>query len=370
MKTACTAVAFLVMVQTAIAGDFNPFLGKADREPAVQRSATTKGRTSHAPPLPPLPPLAGNPTLPVPPSYRAPKPVENDDEPLIRIEGKIGDQVTMLDQYGIRSIVQNGSMKNGCFVSYPDVLCNKDGIAKAKTRVEAEARARAEEDATMASQQEKIKELEGVVAKMRVTANTAFADVAELKEVKGERDRLAATLAKVQLNLATAKAEAALAKKDGDATRLKDLTKEKERTAEQVFKLQAQIAASAVELAQLRASNGQLTASKAAVAAEQGKVEAIQTRLVDAQGKVAKLEAELASVKSSPEWVKGVSKQYMDAVLGKVLVSRADNHVFFRITNGNEDDADNFFGRTVVKKERKGEYTYYALLSKNVKLKE
>jgi len=143
MRTVCATITFLLIVQAAFAGEFNPFIGVKSKEaPKARKASSTKTAASSLPQLPMAPSL--------PPMSSPPPPAMNgaqgaqakaDSTPpgaSLRVMGRIGDQVTLADAtFGERSIVKDGTMKGGCLVLYPDVLCGKSEIEEAQKKIPA-----------------------------------------------------------------------------------------------------------------------------------------------------------------------------------------------------------------------------------------
>lgn len=340
-------VGLVLMAQPVFAGDFNPFLGKQNKEKAPKAivSAVKSALTATSPaPLPAIPPavtpapfrpnMDGRPGLI--PQDKAVEPKAG-----FTATGRIGDQVVLMDRFGVKSIVQNGTMRGGCFVKFPNVICDKDEVAQAKKEFAAEIRAKAEEEEALAAQEEKVRELSTALSKMQEDLNAALAS-------KVEANGAIAQVAALKTALEEEKGRWAVAQKE-----LGDLQQK----------------ASA-----LQSVNSELIRERAEARKSLAKLAETQKKLDEALERGAKTERDLAALKGSiaapPEWVKGVAKHYNDPVLGKVRVSKADGKVFFQVSPEGEDPADKLFGKNVVRKERKGGYAYYALNAHNVRVKE
>lgn len=329
----------MLMAQNAFAGDYNPFLGTASKDSPVQKpsSKTAKLPDAIPAPLPALPTYA--------PGYRGPGAPNGPGQigldlpkeapkPSYMASGRIGDQVVLIDHSGARVIVQDGTMKAGCFVRYPDIICDKDDMAQAKREFVAQARAREEEEITVATQKAKIVELSETVAKMREGMNASAQEVIAARSVKAELSKVKTQDLGLQQQLTAAKA---------------DLNRQVAGIAE-LAKVQEEAALNRVSAADLRK-----------------KLEAMQVHATKADMELASLKASAAA---PPRWVKGSSKVYKDSILGEVKVSHDAGQVFFCIAGKEEDSADHFFGKNVLRKERKGSYVYYALNSSSVRVKE
>jgi hypothetical protein len=97
-------------------------------------------------------------------------------------------------------------------------------------------------------------------------------------------------------------------------------------------------------------------------------VNGLRTNLEEANSTNKKLADEM---KTAPSWVKGNPKEYDDVCLGHVKVSRTAGDIFFQVAMGQEQSADKFFGaKYILQKEKKGDFVYYALNAKNVKVRE
>ena len=329
----------MLMAQNAFAGDYNPFLGTASKDSPVQKpsSKTAKLPDAIPAPLPALPTYA--------PGYRGPGAPNGPGQigldlpkeapkPSYMASGRIGDQVVLIDHSGARVIVQDGTMKAGCFVRYPDIICDNDDIVQAKREFVAQARAKEEEEITVAAQKAKITELSETVAKMREGMNASAQEVIEARSLKA------------------------------------DLSKEKA----QELSLQKQLTAAKADLNRQVATGADFAKMQEEAALERVRTADLRKKLEVAQAHATKADIELASLKASvatpPRWVKGSAKAYKDAVLGEVKVSHDAGQVFFCIAGNEEDSADHFFGKNVLRKERKGSYVYYALNSSSVRVKE
>jgi len=114
-------------------------------------------------------------------------------------------------------------------------------------------------------------------------------------------------------------------------------------------------------------------AEESALAAQTAKVAELQKSLTATAEEAGKLKAQVASLKSvveTPVWVKGKVKEYQDPVLGKAKVFADGDKVYFQVEQKLETSADSFFGPNALKKERKGDFTYYALNAKSVRVRE
>jgi len=344
-------VGLVLMAQPVFAGDFNPFLGKQNKEKTQKAiaSAVKSALTATSPAPLPLPSPAIPPAVtPVP--FRpnmdgrpglVPQDKAVEPKAVFIATGRIGDQVVLMDRFGVKSIVQNGTMRGGCFVNFPNVICDKDEAAQAKKEFAAEVRAKAEEEEALAAQEAKVRELSTALSKMQEDLNAALAS-------KVEANGAIAQVAALKTALEEKKGRWAAAQKE-----LGDLQQK----------------ASA-----LQSVNSELIRERAEARKSLAKLAETQKKLDEALERGAKAERYLAALKGSiaapPEWVKGVAKNYNDPVLGKVRVSKADGKVFFQVSTEGEDPADKLFGKNVVRKERKGGYAYYALNAHNVRVKE
>lgn len=99
-----------------------------------------------------------------------------------------------------------------------------------------------------------------------------------------------------------------------------------------------------------------------------------EATITELRSNVERLKVELATVKADkaapPEWFKGKQRSFEDTLLGKVTVSTDGEEVYFQCDTGKESDADAFFGKNALRKEKKGDYVYYALRAKAVRIKE
>lgn len=115
-------------------------------------------------------------------------------------------------------------------------------------------------------------------------------------------------------------------------------------------------------------------AEESALAAQAAKISELQKSLTFTTDEAAQLKAQVASLKSivdtPPEWVKGDAKEYQDPVLGNAKVFSDGEKMYFRVQRGLETNADSFFGTKALKKERKGDFTYYALNAKSIRVRE
>ena len=367
-------MACLLLAQTAIAGEFNPFLGPESKGTTIPRGES-KARTVRdiGSIIPPLPPMASSSNMPrgiLSPDNQRAADDSRPDQP-VRVVGRIGNQVTVLSSTGERSIIPNGSMKMGCFIHFPEAICDKSEIFEAKKRFAAESHAPQE-----LRHQVKVNVKEpspAAIAKKqadqakvdRAKQQAIEAEKARAEKIKAEREKAEKTKAEEARKKAAAEVEAKL---KAAATLAST-----ERALAEKAKAEAKNTHKELEAANKRALKLQAEES---ARAEKAKLEAEAARkeLENVRQKALKLETELASIKKTtatpPEWVRGPGKQYKDAALGEVVVSKTADQVYFQVTNGNEPTADKFFGKNVLKKERRGDYVYYALHAKNVKIRE
>ena len=247
-RTILALMIFGLLVQSALADDYNPFLSEKAAKPKKEVK-----RDPQSQPMAPIPPpMYMQPQLP-PPRIEVPDKVST-----WRIAGKVGDLVPLINVNGEKLIVMNGTEKEGCLVLWPDIICNMEEKATAHRKL----------------------------------------------------------------------TEAANAKK----------------------------------------------AEESALAAQTAKIAELQKSLTSTTDEAAQLKAQVASLKSivdtPPDWVKGEAKEYQDPVLGKAKVFSDGDKMYFRVQQGLETNADSFFGTKALKKERKGDYTYYALNANSVRVRE
>lgn len=350
MQKVCVALSLLLAAQSAFAGNYNPFLGKVTKEKSAKNPVSAK--TAPAPSSTQLP-LSSLPS--VPPVYRPPvedrtgSPSNSDParEPKANfsIAGRIGDQIVLTDRAGGKLMVQDGSTRGGCFIRFPDILCDKAEIAQAKKELAAEARTRVEQDEAISSQKEKIKELSAALAAAQESLRISQKEMAEARNAA-----------------ASAKAE---------VTNLKTGTGDDRAQIDRLKKLLAEAnAANAV----LTSANSSMFKKLVKADGDRESITALEGRLAKALERGEKAEQELLALRiattTPPSWVKGAAKEYNDPVLGAVKVSRAGDQVFFCVGHEGENSADTLFGKSVLRKERKGSFTYYALNSHNVRVKE
>jgi len=505
MQRICAALAVLLMAQSTFAGEFNPFLGTVSRDGSAQKPVTVVKTVASVPvavvpPLPSLPNVSAG-SLPYPSKdMRGRQPesmgLQRHSRPVFTPGGRIDDQVVLIDQYGGRSVVQDGSMKSGCFVRYPEVICDPAEIAQARKDFMTEARARAVEEETVSAQRLRIKELSETVVKMREGLNASLGEISEYKadthavvpvavqdasvskeDARKERDRfngLAEVIVKLQTDLASAqkdafehrssseianaklaalrtesakdktrdkvladnaaylqteladlKKESAESKKTSAAakteiaglkedagkekaqakklsasaaetlgdlssvrreaseykvanasanTELASLKVQSEKSKGRVVELNKLLGESQSECARLAGANAELTRRLSVSLSDRETIEGLKKKLEAAVVHGMRMDLEFAGLKASvvapPDWVKGTAKEYKDAALGDVQVSRANGQVFFCVAKQEEVSADHLFGKSVVRKERKGNSIYYALNSNNVRVKE
>ena len=344
----------MLMAQNAFAGEYNPFLGTVGKDSPVQKPSSKAAKLPDAipAPLPAMPAYAPSYRVPGTPGPQPGQGQEIKEAPSYKASGRIGDQVVLTDHSGVRVIVQDGTMKAGCFVRYPDVICDKDEMTQAKREFAVEVRAKEEEEATAATQKAKITELTATVAKLREELNASAKDTSEVASLKIELTKGKAQVQELQKQFAVVNAD--LAKKQAEVAagrnHISDTMKRLEATAAEFDKKKAEADAGRNEVAIL-----------------QKKLDAAMVRGVKADMELASLKASLAA---PPTWVKGPAKVYKDAILGEVQVSHGAGQVFFCIAGNEEDSADRFFGKSVLRKERKGSNVYYALNSSSVRVKE
>lgn len=369
MKTIFAALSLLILAHPALGDDYNPFLGKAGKSKAAQKEKVAPLKPAAAPATPPLPPLAVPAAAPAPNfhSAGADKPAERpgDVRPFV-VTGRIGDQVVVVDRSGMKAIIQDGTMRGGCFVKYPEVFCEKADIAQAKKDFVAEAKAKADEEAAETAKAAKAGEPAAALIKMQEKLEAAQ------REIAAGKTELAA--AKVQIDAGKADALKARTQVDELTRQLSDLKQANLKLMGSNTEMAKQLSdAAKVGLAVEgeKARTEELVKQLKDAATEKDRLTAANAALTK---RVSEAEKDLADLKSSiaapPVWVKGIAKHYKDPTLGEVEMSKADNQVFFRVSRAGEDPADKLFGHSVVRKERKGDYTYYALNAHNVRVKE
>lgn len=383
MRKTCAVLCLLVGVQPVWADEYNPFLGRASKgKPAHKEKAVPVKVPGNAPVAPPLPPLA----VPPPPQMvlrhdgRQTAVVEkvSDPKPFV-ITGRIGDLVSITEMNGRKAVVQDGTMRSGCFVKYPEAVCEEGAIAQAK-REFAESRGKSEAQATENAPAIKARdtalELSKVRADLAVTTGELAKHKAELVSSRAE-----ASTAKAQAEAFTrqiSRLRQANTKLEEDNTELaRQLVDASQFAAEKKAQLEdlgRQLARMAEENKRLMGVNAELAKGAADATKERATAAGLQKKLEDSRAKEAKALKDLADLRSTvdapPTWVKGTAKHYNDPALGDVIVTRTEKQVFFRVARVGEDPADKLFGNTVVRKERKGDFTYYALNAHNVRVKE
>ena len=349
MKKACVALSLLLMAQSAFASGYNPFMGNIKGRPAQKVSAAKATPSTAALPLP-LPSIPAGSVNFSPPAEGRNSPANgsetaHENKANFSIIGRIGDQIVLMDRSGAKSIVQDGSSRSGCFIRFPDIICDKAEMVQAKKEFAADARARVEQDETATSQKAKLKELSTALKEAQEKHRLYLKEAAENK----------ASVSGAKVEIVNLKSELANEKALSD-------------------QLKKQLAEQKLSNTKLTGTNSALVKSLAEAAREGEKVGILQKELDAALEYGAKATKELSALKTAivapPSWVKGAAKGYHDPLLGEVRVSRAEGQVFFCVTHKGEGLADNLFGRSVVRKERKGDFTYYALNSHNVRIKE
>jgi len=381
------ALIFLVSGQ-AIGGEYNPFLKPSS--PLEQRVNKKLKTSSPIPQLPlpsmPPPPVLGGLPLPATQSGAASQP-----KVVWHVVGMINNQVTLSNNAGHIAIVENGSSKDGCFVDYPNYLCDPADISAARQRraaapVVAESiKAETTQDPAPKPEEDSAQGMTAELQQVVKELKKQLADSQQVKESAAEAETAGKkyNAAKAELNKAISERDQVMKQRDETIEVLKRQAKELQEAQKAAATARSESEAKAREVsagkdAVLKLKNDNAEIQVNAEKAKRDLVD-LQKQLAAREQENARLRAEHSALKAdfdkvkvafselneryaqSPEWARGLNTEYQDKHLGLVSLAEGDKEICFKVSGRVERTADSMFGNNVFRKERKGEYVYYAI---------
>lgn len=383
-KLAALFAVILLSTGNVTAGEHNPFLGKAG---ALSKKSTTKRKISlpAQPPstlsFPPPPVLGGVPMpigLPGSPSQT---------KPSWQVVGMINGQVTLANNSGQIAIVDNGSSKDSCLIDYPNIYCDAADISSAmqrrqKTPQMTAPKMSASNRIPMAMDPSDGKNF---VLKTDVSAHNVQSETIRQKEVTLDTEQIGKKLKAAEKELAETKSSFEILKKQQEisATTLDQRERELSELKKSVNAVNSELSVKLKELISERKTIADLRNEKNKVLQsdksmqkdleilrqEVSAKDLVIARLTD-ENKSLKAETERIQValrdlrnrdEQSPVWARSLSNEYQDTQLGVVSLGKGEKEVCFRVSGRVEGKADTLFGKSVFRKEKKGEFVYYAI---------